>query len=89
MKELLLDVSKSKEIPVEHGKEIDLLLQHEGKLTEFFKWVKSSVMTDLYKHLYPQGSQPGIMYGLYKIRKLLVNGFSKLRPILSAINTGT
>ena len=46
-------------------------------------------MTDLYKHLYPQDSQPGIMYGLYKIRKLLVNGFSKLRPILSAINTGT
>ena len=37
MKELLLDVSKSKEIIVEHGKEIDLLLQHEGKLTEFFK----------------------------------------------------
>ena len=89
MKELLLDVSKSKEITAEYGKEIDLLLQHEGKLIEFFKWVKSSVMTDLYKHLYPQDSQPGIMYGLYKIRKLLVNGFSKLRPILSAINTGT
>ena len=33
----MLDVSKSKEITVEHGKEIDLLLQHEGKLIEFFK----------------------------------------------------
>ena len=29
------------------------------------------------------------MYGLSKIRKPLVNGFRKLRPILSAINTGT
>ena len=33
MKELLSDVSKFKEITVEPGKEINLLLQHEGKLT--------------------------------------------------------
>ena len=36
MKELLSDVSKFKEITVEPGKEINLLLQHEGKLIEFF-----------------------------------------------------
>ena len=89
MKELLSDVSKFKEITVEPGKEINLLLQHEGKLTEFLKWVKSSVATDLYKRLYPQGSQAGIMYGLSKIHKPLVNGFPKLRPILLAINTCT
>ena len=59
MKELLSDVSKFKEITVEPG--INLLLQHEGKLIEFLKRVKSSVTTDLYKHLYPQGSQPGII----------------------------
>ena len=59
-----------------------ILLQHEDKLIEFLKRVKSSVTTDLYIHLYPQGSQPGIMYGLFKIQKPLVNGFSKLRPIL-------
>ena len=89
MKELLSDASKFKEIAVEPGKEINLLPQHEGKLIEFLKRVKSSVTTDLYKHLYPQGSQPGIMCGLSKIHKPLVNGFPKLRPILSAINTGT
>ena len=50
--------------------------QHEGKLTEFLKQVKSSIATDLYKHLYTQGSQPGIMYELSKIHKPLVNGFS-------------
>ena len=60
-----------------------------GKLIKFFKGVKISITTDLYKHLYRQGSQPGIMYGLSKIHKPLVNGFPKLRPILSAINTGT
>ena len=51
LKELLLDVSKFKKITVEPGKEINLLLQHEDKLIEFLKRLKSSVMTDLYKHL--------------------------------------
>ena len=74
---------------VEPGKEINFSLKHEGKLNEFFKRVKNPATTDLYTHLYPQGSQPGIMYGLSKIHKPLVNSFPKLRPILSAINTGT
>ena len=55
MKELLSDGSKFKEITVEYGKEINLLLlllRHEGKLIEFLKRVKSSVTTDLYKRLY-------------------------------------
>ena len=43
----------------------------------------------LYKELYPRGSQPGVMYGLSKIHKPLINNFPKLRPILSAINTAT
>ena len=89
MKEILLDVSKFNKITIEPGKEINLLLQHEGKLIEFLKWVKSSVTTDLYKHLYLQGSQPGIMYGLSKIHKPLVNSFPKLRPNLSVVNPGT
>ena len=49
IKELLSDGSKFKEITVEYGKEINLLLlllQHEGKLIEFLKRVKSSVTTD-------------------------------------------
>ena len=36
MKVLLLDVSKFKEINVKPGKEINLLLQHKGKLIEIF-----------------------------------------------------
>ena len=53
------------------------------------KGVKKSIGEDLYKSLYPQGSQPGIMYGSSKIHKPLVNGFPKLRLILSALKTGT
>ena len=52
MKELLSDVSKFKEITVEPGKEINLLLQHEGKLIDFLKQIKSSVTTDLLLLLY-------------------------------------
>ena len=53
------------------------------------KGIKKSIGEDLYKSLYPQGSQQGIMYGSPKIHKPLVNGFPKLSPILSALNTGT
>ena len=37
LKELLSNIRKFKEITVEPGKEINLLLQHEGKLIEFLK----------------------------------------------------
>ena len=56
MKEILSNVSKFKEINVEHGKEINLVLQCEGKLIEFLKQVKSSLTTDFYKHQHPQVS---------------------------------
>ena len=69
IKELLLDVSKFKEIANEPVKKINLLLQHKGKLIEFLKQAESSVMTDLYKQIYPQGSQLEILYWLSKIHK--------------------
>ena len=53
------------------------------------KGIKKSNGEDLYKSLCSQGLQPGIMYGSSKIHKLLVNDLPKLRPILSALNTGT
>ena len=59
------------------------------QISFFFERYKKYIGEDLYKSLYPQGSQPGIMYGSSKIHKPLVNGFLKLRPILSALNTGT
>lgn len=73
MKELLSDVSTFIET-VESGNEISLLLQEDSKLIEFLRQVKSSIMTDLYKHLYLQGSQAGIMYELSNIHKPFGNG---------------
>ena len=59
------------------------------RLTNFLKKVKRPISEYLYKELYPRGSEPGIMYGLSKVHKPLINSFPKLRPILSAINTAT
>ena len=89
MTEMLSDIDKLKKLDVKPGKELNLLLRHEDKLVSFVKGIKKSIGEDLYRSLYPQGSQPGIMYGSSKIHKPLVNGIPKLRPILSALNTGT
>ena len=37
----------------------------------------------------PRGTRPGILYGLPKVHKTVVNRKTKLRPILSTINTPT
>ena len=84
MTEMLSDIDKFKKLNVKPGKELNLLLKHERKVG-----INRYIGENLYKSLYPQGSQPGIMYGSSKIHKPLVNGFPKLRPILSALNTGT
>ena len=89
MTEMLSDIDKFKKLIVKPAKELNLLLKHEDKLVSFLKGIKKYIGEDLYKSLYPQGSQPGIMYESSKIDKPLVNGFPKLRPILSALNTGT
>ena len=86
---MLSDFSKFKKLVIKPGKDINSLLQHENRLTIFLEKVKKSTSDQLYKELYPRGSQPGIMYGLSKIHKPLINNFLKLRPILSAINTAT
>ena len=89
MTEMLSDIDKFKNLNVKPGKKLNLLLKHEDKLVSFLKSIKKSFGEDLYKSLYPQGSQRGIIYGSFKIYKPLANGFTKLRPILSALNTGT
>ena len=87
--EMLSDIENFKKLDVKPEKELNLLLKHEDKLVSFSIGIKKSIEEDLYRNFYPQGSQPGIMYGSSKIHKPLVNGIPKLRPILSALNTGT
>ena len=89
MKGILSDTSKFKKIDITPGKELNIILQQEDRLIKFLKSIKSCIDYSLYKDLYPQGSQPGVIYGLSKIHKPLVDNVPKLRPILSAIKTST
>ena len=86
---MLSNIDKFKKLHVKTGEKLNLLSKHEEKFVSFLKGIKKSIWEDSYKSLYPQGSKPGIMYGSSKIYKRLVNGFTKLRPILTALNTGT
>ena len=86
---MLSNSRKIKKLDIKPGIKINSLLQQEDRLTNFLKKVKKSISDQLYKEPYPRGSLPGIMYGLSKIHKPLINNFPKLRPILSAINTTT
>ena len=89
MSEMLSDIDTLRKLIAKPGKELNLLIKHECKLVSILKGIKIYIVEDLLKSLYPQDSQPGVMYGSSKIHKPLVNDFPKLRPILSALNTGT
>ena len=67
------------------------MLSEEQRIIDFLKTLKSckAIPDKLYYNLYPHGSHPGILYGLAKVHKPVVNGIPKLRPILSALNTST
>ena len=69
MNEMLSDSSKFKKLDIKPGKEINSLLQQDDRLNNFLERVKRSISDQLYKELYPRGSQPGIMHGLSKIHK--------------------
>ena len=48
---------------------------------------KEKISKQTYFKVEPIGCKPGILYGLSKVRKQLVDGLPKVRPILSAIGT--
>ena len=75
MNEILSDSSKFMKLDIKPRKEINSLLQQEERFISFLKKVKTSISDQLYKELYPRGSEPGIMYDLSKIHKPSINNF--------------
>ena len=73
------------------NEELDYLLDKQGDIVDFLKELRDSkVISDLeFNNLKPCGSQPGVLYGLYKVHKGVGpdGDSSPFRPILSAINT--
>jgi len=73
------------------NKELRYLLNMEETIKETLQNFvdKSYISQQDYDRLAPSGSQPGILYGLPKIHKIIVGNCPPCRPILSAINTPT
>ena len=91
MEQLLADPSKFENVNIAPGKDYNHIWNQELRVRSTLKnLLKSKAITETtYCNLCPTGSRPGVMYGLAKVHKQLIDGFPKFRPILSAINTPT
>ena len=63
----------------------------EKHITDLLRDLKNSevIFETVYKSLKPRGSRFGILYGLCKVHKQLVDNCPPFRPIMSAIRTPT
>ena len=91
VKEILVDPKKFKIANIKPGKEIGHILNQEKKFKITLNDLreKGKISASDFANLNPVCSRPGILYGLSKVHKSLVNGLPKMRPILSAIGTAS
>ena len=63
----------------------------ENKIVQLLKRLKEKqeISDKVYNELYPTDLKPGILYGLCKIHKSIVDGVTPFCPIMSAIGTPT
>ena len=89
MQNILSDSSKFSEVFVTNEKHLNFLVNVEKQITDLLKQLNDSqVISDTeYKKLKPRGSRFGILYGLCKIHKSLIDNCPPFCPILSAIKT--
>ena len=89
MRNILSDSSKFSEVFVTNEKHLKFLINIEKQITNLLKQLNDSqVISDTeYKKLKPRGSRFGILNGLCKIHKSLIENCPAFRPILSAIKT--
>ena len=80
--EILKDLSKFEKIEIPHGKDINYIINLEKKFKSIIKPLFDNDIIDksTYKFIQPVGSKPGVLYGLAKVHKKLLNE-SKLLSI--------
>ena len=91
VKSLLLDNSKFTDSNIDSTKWLNYVVNLEIKLKDHFKILRkeNKLSDEEFQKISPIGSRPGILYGLPKVHKAVINNIPKFRPILSAINTPT
>ena len=64
-------------------------INHERRINDYLKSLEKSgsLTTNQYKKVKAIGSRPGILYGLCKVHKAIIDVCPPFRPILSAIGT--
>ena len=70
---------------------MNFIVNVEKNITDLLKDLKNSevISAIVYKSLKPRGSKFGILHGLCKVHKQLVDNCPCFRPIMSAIKTPT
>ena len=84
MQNILSDSSKFSEICITKEKHLNFLINIEKQITDLLKQLNhSQVISDTeYKKLKHRGSRFGILYGLCKVRKSLIDNCPPFQPIL-------
>jgi len=89
VKSVISDPSKFELTDIPPEKYLSHIINIETKFKKALKNLldNNRINKSEYDKISPIGSKPGILYGLPKVHKPLVDNVPKFRPILSAINT--
>ena len=88
MESLLSNKAKFEKVATKKGL-LNFTVNHEKRINEYLKSLKSSggLSVEHHKKIKAVGSRPGVLYGLCKVHKNIVDRCPPFRPILSAIGT--
>ena len=90
MDNLLNDTQKFEKINLKNDGILNFAINQEKRGDNISKkLVASNSISEEIRSLKPVGTRPGIMYGLCKVHKDIIDNCPPFRPILSAINTST
>ena len=89
MENLLNDTRKFERINLKNEGILNFAVTHEKRVDNILKRlvVSNSISEETRTSLKPIGTRPGIMYGLWKVHKDIINNCPRFRLILSASNT--
>ena len=84
MRNILSDYSKFTQVSVAEDKQLNFIVNVEKHITDLLKDLKNSEVTSetIHKSLKARGSRFGILYGVCKVHKQLVDNFPPFRPIM-------
>ena len=88
IEKILDDATKFEKVKVKKGI-LNFSINHEKRINGYLKSLEKSgsLITDQYKKIKAIESKPGILYGLCKVHKAIIDVCPPFRAILSAIGT--